>query len=141
LLFLALLCFALTWISKRSESLFSFVGSLLGFDDGGEVLRARDLQDPERYVDAGRNCCDGGGGGVYSPFPRFRDRSMIWLYGVLHGDEKAEMCRLCIEQKFPFCAARLNHLCIVWDGIFCVVGVFDVICVLLVSMRVVIAEP
>jgi len=39
--------------------------------------------------------------GVDSPFSLLPG-PMIWLYGVLHGDEKAEMCRLCIEQKISF---------------------------------------
>lgn len=49
------------------------------------------------------NCCGGvggGGGGVYSPFPASGADDLVIR---VSWDEKAETCRLCIEQKFPFC--------------------------------------
>ena len=42
----------------------------------------------------------GGCGGVYSPFPASGADDLVIR---VSWDEKAEMCRLCTEQKFPFC--------------------------------------
>jgi hypothetical protein len=66
------------------------------------------------------NSCHGGGGGVYSPFPASGANDLVVR---VSWDEKAEMCRLCIEQKFPFCVI-VKTLCLVEcfvTGCFCLV--------------------
>ena len=58
------------------------------------------------------NCRDGDGGGgcgVYSPFPTSGADDLVTR---VSWDEKAEMCRLCIEQKFPFCVI-VKIMCLV----------------------------
>jgi hypothetical protein len=61
------------------------------------------------------NCSDGGGGGGWCLFSlSLLPGPMIWLYGF-SWDEKAEMCRLCIEQKFPFCADLFEFTCALWS--------------------------
>jgi hypothetical protein len=69
----------------------------------GGGLRARDLTGFRNDTSAGELLCDGGGGGWCLFSLSLLPGPMIWLYGF-SWDEKAEMCRLCIEQKFPFCA-------------------------------------
>lgn len=102
--------FALTWISKRSDLCYFFVGSCSwGFDERWRFTCARDCRVP---IDASVacNCRDGdGGGGVYSPFPASGADDLVTR---VSWDEKAEMCRLCIEQKFPFCVI-VKIMCLV----------------------------
>jgi hypothetical protein len=97
-----LLLFALTWISKCSES-------LLCWSTGWWRLL---------YV-VGIRCyaqCYGGratvamvvGGGVHPPsLPLPFSGADDLVTRGFQWDERAETCRLCIEQKFPFCARRM----------------------------------
>lgn len=81
--------------------------------NGGGGSRARDCRVSERCVGGCNYCCDGDGDGdgvgVYSPFPASGADDLVIR---VSWDEKAEMCRLCIEQKFPFCVID-KILCIV----------------------------
>jgi len=86
----AMLCFSFLDI-QTLRSLLS-CRLLWGSMTGGAAFRTTRWQ-----VD----CCDGGG--VYPPFPF--PGPMIGYTGS--WDERAETCRLCIEQKFPFCARRI----------------------------------